>query len=88
MTDPEVAAYEARRAQAESEPHRLDAFVLTKATKAIFATRTRRELDNLTRRLWRRYGTAPSAAVNRVALEQLKRGILARREMLRRNEPR
>lgn len=88
MTDPDVEAHEARRAQRESEPHRLDAFLVTKYTKAVFATRTRRELDNLTRRLWRRYGAGPSAAVNRVALEQLKTSIIARREILRRNEPR
>lgn len=59
----------------------LDAGTMQQYVNAIdVECETRAQLDALTRRIWRRYGRGDSAAVNQVALEQLKRVIKARRQ--------
>lgn len=80
--DPDVLAYEARRAQEAAEPHRLDTWWIQQYRNEIFTAGDRAQLDAVTKRIWRRYGSGPSAAVNQTALEDLKRSIVLRREQL------
>jgi hypothetical protein len=64
------------------EPYDLDAWFVQKYWNQIIACATRRELDQLTRYLWQRYGSGPSAAINHTALEDLKHSVLVRRGQL------
>ena len=60
----------------------LPAFQLTEYVRKVFECETREQLDDLTRRIWHRYGRGAGATVNAEALERLKARILERREML------
>lgn len=60
----------------------LPPFQLTEYVRKAFECSTREELDDLTRRIWHRYGRGPGVTVNAAALERLKVRILERREML------
>ena len=79
---------EAGDVRAQNEPHRLDAWFVQKYRNQVFACATRRELDQLTRYLWQRYGSGVSATVNHTALEDFKRSILVRREQLQQHRQR
>ena len=57
-------------------------FQLTDYVRKAFECGTREELDDLTRRVWHRYGRGAGATVNAAALDRLKARILERREML------
>lgn len=54
----------------------LSAERIAELTRAVFRCSTRRELDNLTRRIWREYDYPENAA----GLDRLKTVILARRQ--------
>jgi hypothetical protein len=62
----------------------LDPSWIGKYRLEISKTLTRRELDELTRRIWRMWDTP----VNKELLESLKTSILCRRDVLARNDPR
>jgi hypothetical protein len=60
----------------------LPSFQLTEYVRKVFECDTREQLDDLTRRIWHRYGRGAAATVNAAALERLKARILERRAML------
>jgi hypothetical protein len=82
MSPDSTVSPEGQRATELVAPHRLDAWFVQQYRNQVFACATRRELDQLTRYLWQRYGSGVSATVNNTALEDLKRSILVRREQL------
>ena len=63
---------------------RLNDALLERHVREIFWTGTRKDLDALTRRLWKMYNNG----LNDAELEELKQRILERREMVARNDPR
>jgi hypothetical protein len=69
-------------------PVRLQPFQKVEFIRRVFECGTRKQLDDLTREIWRRYGRGASAAANQDALADLKARILERRVMLDRNDPR
>ena len=60
----------------------LPPFQLTEYVRKAFECNTREQLDDLTRRIWHRYGRGAGATLNAAALERLKARILERRAML------
>lgn len=73
---------EARRTMNNDLVPELPPFQLTEYVRKAFECTTREQLDDLTRRIWHRYGRGAGATVNAAALERLKARILERREML------
>ena len=63
---------------------RLDASTLKRYSAEVGQCATRRDLDNLTRRIWRSY----DSPANQAALAQLRTRIEAQRDVLARNNPR
>jgi hypothetical protein len=64
---------------------RLDAATIQRYQREIMQAATRYELNNLTRRVWRTYEGHPK---NAEGLAQLRTAIEAKRDVLRRNDPR
>jgi hypothetical protein len=74
-----------RRGRMPPDPRaRLDASMLPACMRAIYSVGTRKELDAVTRRLWRYFDNG----LNDAELLELKKRIVERREMLDRNDPR
>jgi len=65
-------------------PPRIDAPTLKRFSAQVGQCATRRELDNLTRRIWRSY----DSPANTDGLAQLRVRIEAQRDILKRNNPR
>ena len=63
---------------------RLDASMRPACMRAIYACGTRKQLDVVTRRLWKYFDNG----LNDAELLELKKRIIERREMLDRNDPR
>ena len=63
---------------------RLDATTLQQLQREVMKTITRQELDRLTRNTWRMYQAPKNAA----RLAQLRKAIEAKRDILKRNDPR
>lgn len=63
----------------------MDAATLQQFQKEIMQAGTRFELDQMTRRLWQSYDDDPK---NKTALGQLRAAIEAKRDVLKRNDPR
>jgi hypothetical protein len=63
---------------------RLDDSMRPACMRAIYSCGTRKELDAVTRRLWKHFDNG----LNDAELLELKKRIIERREMLDRNDPR
>ncbi len=72
----------ARSGRGNAEP--LDAATLQQYQREVMQARTRPELDTLTRQIWR----AHDQPANADSLAQLRRAIEAKRDILKRNDPR
>jgi hypothetical protein len=66
----------------------LQPFQVADYIRKIFEAGTRRQLNDLTREIWRRYARGDGATVNAAALANLKARILERRGMLDRSNRR
>jgi len=76
---------EQRPARLPADPRaRLDASMRPACMRAIYSCGTRKQLDAVTRRLWKYFDNG----LNDDALLELKKRIIERREMLDRNDPR
>lgn len=64
---------------------RLDAATLKRYQREIMQATTRYALNNLTRQIWRTYEGEPK---NEAGLAQLRAAIEAKRDVLKRNDPR
>ena len=63
---------------------KLDTATLQRYQREVMQASTRRELDTLTRAIWKQHDQPANAA----ALEQLRKAIEAKRDILVRNNPR
>ena len=66
----------------------LQRFQVADYIRKVFECGTRRELNDLTREIWRRYARGDGETVNAAALANLKARILERRVMLEQSNPR